>query len=132
MKRFFDSLSMLILSVILITAISFSTINAQSRIYEDIGSSSGNQNVDSKTDNTLIYVGVGLIVGFVVYQAFFVKPKADKKAEDNKDSKDKPKTLAEEFQEFQNEMPIDLHIGIQNNQYIRNQKQFVMGVSFKL
>ena len=132
MKRFFDSLSMLILSVILITAISFSSINAQSRIYEDIGSSSGNQNVDSKTDNTLIYVGVGLIVGFVVYQAFFVKPKADKKAEDNKDSKDKPKTLAEEFQEFQNEMPIDLDIGIQNNQYIRNQKQFVMGVSFKL
>ncbi len=133
MKKFLDMFSVFILSAIFISAVSFSNINAQSKIMEDIGSSSAAKNVDSKTDNTLLYVGAGLIVGFVIYQAFIAKPKADDKSKDEKDSdKKETKSLSQQLQEFQNEMPLDIHLGIQNNQYMRNQKQFVMGVSFKL
>ncbi len=131
MKKFFDTLSMFTLSAIFILAVSFSNINAQSRIMEDIGGGGTAQNVDPKSDNTLLYVAAGLVVGFVIYHALFVKPKADAKSKEEGKEEEK-KSLAQELQEFQNEVPVQLHLGINNNQYMYNQKQFVMGLSFRL
>lgn len=131
MKKFFDTLSMFTLSAIFIIAVSFSNINAQSRIMEDIGGGGTAQNVDPKSDNTLLYVAAGLVVGFVIYHALFVKPKADAKSKEEGKEEEK-KSLTQELQEFQNEVPVQLHLGINNNQYMYNQKQFVMGLSFRL
>jgi c-di-AMP phosphodiesterase-like protein len=131
MKKFFDTLSMFTLSAIFIIAVSFSNINAQSRIMEDIGGGGTAQNVDPKSDNTLLYVAAGLVVGFVIYHALFVKPKADAKSKEEGKEEEK-KSLSQELQEFQNEVPVQLHLGINNNQYMYNQKQFVMGLSFRL
>lgn len=131
MKKFFDTLSMFTLSAIFIIAVSFSNINAQSRIMEDIGGGGTAQNVDPKSDNTLLYVAAGLVVGFVIYHALFVKPKADAKSKEEGKEEEK-KSLSQELQEFQNEVPVQLHLGINNNQYMYNQKQFVMGFSFRL
>ncbi|MAT59229.1 MAG: hypothetical protein CMF23_14750 [Ignavibacteriae bacterium] len=131
MKKFFDTLSMFTLSAIFIIAVSFSNINAQSRIMEDIGGGGTAQNVDPKSDNTLLYVAAGLVVGFVIYHALFVKPKADAKSKEE-GKKEEKKSLTQELQEFQNEVPVQLHLGINNNQYMYNQKQFVMGLSFRL
>lgn len=131
MKKFFDTLSMFTLSAIFIIAVSFSNINAQSRIMEDIGGGGTAQNVDPKSDNTLLYVTAGLVVGFVIYHALFVKPKADAKSKEEGKEEEK-KSLSQELQEFQNEVPVQLHLGINNNQYMYNQKQFVMGLSFRL
>ncbi|MBZ0183095.1 MAG: hypothetical protein K8F60_11610 [Melioribacteraceae bacterium] len=131
MKKFFDTLSMFTLSAIFIIAVSFSNINAQSRIMEDIGGGGTAQNVDPKSDNTLLYVAAGLVVGFVIYHALFVKPKADSKSKEEGKEEEK-KSLTQELQEFQNEVPVQLHLGINNNQYMYNQKQFVMGLWFRL
>jgi len=131
MKKFFDTLSMLTLSTVFIFVVSFSNINAQSRIMEDIGGGGTAQNVDPKSDNTLLYVAAGLVVGFVIYHALFVKPKAEAKSKEDGKEEEK-KSLTQELQEFQNEIPVQFHLGINNNQFMQNQKQFVMGLSFRL
>lgn len=134
MKKVFDGVSMFFLALIFLIAVTFSNLNAQSRIMEDIGSSNNaTQTADNGPDYTLIYLGAGLVLGFVVYKVFIAKPDPDEKTNDKeKKSEDKPKSLAQEIQEYQSETPVNLHMGIQNNRYMGNQKQFMVGLSFKL
>ncbi|MCW9065454.1 MAG: hypothetical protein OQJ78_04095 [Ignavibacteriaceae bacterium] len=139
LKLFFQSITF---ALILSVAIFSSDVFAQSglRIFDEIGGggSSSSQSSDSNDDTALYVVGGLLIAGILVYALVIKK---DKKAdEDTTSSVNSNLKLseangfypAEELQKIKEKIPVDLFLGIRNNEAVMNDKTYLLGFRVKL
>jgi hypothetical protein len=133
------------ISLILIFSVSVlsSEVFAQNglSIFEDYGSGSGgstNQSDDSNDDTALYVVGGLVVAGILVYALVLNK---DKKApEDTTSSTNSNLKLSnvsglgynEKIQKVKEKIPVDLFMGIRNNEAIVNDKTYMFGVRVKL
>ena len=133
------------ISLILIFSVSVlsSEVFAQNglNIFEDYGSGGGSSTTqsDDSNDDTILYVVGGLVVaGILVYALVLNK---DKKAPgDTTSSTNSNLKLSnvsglgynEEIQKIKDKIPVDLFMGIRNNEAIVNDKTYMFGVRVKL
>lgn len=136
------SLQTITFALILSVAIFSSDVFAQSglRIFDEIGGggSSSSQSSDSNDDTALYVVGGLLIAGILVYALVIKKDK--KTGEDTTASVNSNLRLAEangfnpaeELQKIKERIPVDLFLGIKNNEAVRNDKTYLLGLRVKL
>ena len=132
-----------IIAIILTLSISFlqpgTFAQSNLRIYEDGGGGNGTTQTDDSNSNTAIYVVGGLLVaGIIVYALFFKK---DKKAETDTTASLHSNLIysdasgfnsAEELQKVKDKIPVDLFLGIKNNEAVMNDKTYMFGLRVKL
>ena len=136
------SLQTISFALILSVAIFSSDVFAQSglKIFEDIGGgSSGTTQSDDSNDDTALYVVGGLIIAGILVYALVIKK--DKKTEEDTTasvnsnlilSESQDFNSTEEIQEIKDEIPVDLFMGIRNNEAVRNDKTYLLGLRVKL
>jgi len=103
------------------------------------GGESGTTQTDNSNDNTAIYVVGGLLVaGIIVYALFFKK---DKKADTDTTAALNSNLIysdangfnsAEELQKVKDKIPVDLFLGIKNNDAVMNDKTYMLGLRVNL
>lgn len=137
-------LSIQTISLVLILSLTIfsSEIFAQNglRIFDDIGGGSSNTTQsDNSNDDTALYVVGGLLIAGILVYALVIKK--DKKApDDTTASLNSNQILANsnefnseiEIQKVKEKIPIDLFMGIKNNEAIRNDKTYLLGLRVKL
>jgi LPXTG-motif cell wall-anchored protein len=140
-KALFKS-SFYCLTFILILALaSPSEIFAQNglRIYDDIGGGSNNTEPTTNDDNTFIYVAGGLLIAGIIAYALFVK-KDNKPAEtDTTASVDSRLIYSDsnllspddELMKAKEKIPVDLFLGVKNNEALTNDKTYLVGLRVK-
>lgn len=139
-KHTFRTVSFLL---ILSIAIFSSEIFAQNelRIYDVPGGSGGSSNQsDNSNDDTFLYVMGGLVIAGILVYALVIKK--DKKApEDSTKSTESKLRLSklnqsistdQELQKVKEKMPVDLFMGIRNNEAVMNDKTYLFGLRVKL
>lgn len=113
------------------------------RIEDKIGRSGTNTTqVDSKNDNTFLYIAAGaIVVGLIVWKVFLdkkeSKTKDEIKTDSTKTSLDKSfyKNLSEQelqLQKIQNQIPFEIYLGLQNNEQSIPGKNLSLELKFKL
>jgi len=138
-------LSLQTISFILILSITSlsSEVFAQSglRINDQIGGSGSNTTqTDNSNDDTFLYVMGGLVIAGILVYALVIKK--DKKApEDSTKSTDSKLRVSKldkfsspelELQKVKEKIPIDLFMGIKNNEAVINDKTYLLGLRVKL
>ena len=129
----------LILSVLFLPIESFAQSNL--RIFEDPGGSgSSTTQTEDSNDNTAIYVIGGLVIGGILLYALVLRP--DKNAETDTTASLNSNliysevngfdTTNEELQKVKDSIPIDLFLGIKNNEAVMNDKTYLLGLRVKL
>lgn len=128
----------LILSVLFLPIESFAQSNL--RIFEDPGGGgSGTTQTEESNDNTAIYVLGGLVIGGILLYALVLKP--DKKAETDTTASLNSNLIysetnhfdsAEELQKVKDKIPVDIFLGIRNNEALMNDKTYLLGLRVKL
>jgi len=133
-----------IIAIILTISISFlqpgTFAQSNLRIYEEPGGGgNGTTQTDDSNSNTAIYVVGGLLVaGIIVYALFFKK---DKKAETDTTASLHSNLIysdasgfnsAEELQKVKDKIPVDLFLGIKDNEAVMNDKTYMFGLRVKL
>ena len=103
------------------------------------GGGNGTTQTDDSNSNTAIYVVGGLLVaGIIVYALFFKK---DKKAETDTTASLHSNLIysdatgfnsAEELQKVKDKIPVDLFLGIKDNEAVMNDKTYMFGLRVKL
>lgn len=143
MQSFFKlSFQTISFALILSVAIFSSDVFAQSglKIFEDIGGgSSGTTQSDDSNDDTALYVVGGLIIAGILVYALVIK-KDKKSEEDTTASVNANMILSEsnnfnstgEIQKIKDKIPVDLFMGIRNNEAVRNDKTYLLGLRVKL
>jgi hypothetical protein len=140
----FIKLSIQTISLVLILSITIfsSEIFAQNglRIFDDIGGGSSNTTQsDNSNDDTALYVVGGLLIAGILVYALVIKK--DKKAPDDTTASLNSNQILVNSNEFNSEIeiqkvkekiPIDLFMGIKNNEAIRNDKTYLLGLRVKL
>lgn len=128
--------------MILSIAIFSSDTFAQSglRIFDEIGGGGGNTSQsDNSNDDTALYVVGGLVVAGILVYALVIKK--DKKTEvDTTASVNSNLILSEvnefnaavEVQKVKDKIPVDLFMGIRNNEAVRSDKTYLLGLRVKL
>ena len=136
------SLQTISFALILSVAIFSSDVFAQSglKIFEDIGGgSSGTTQSDDSNDDTALYVVGGLIIAGILVYALVIKK--DKKTEEDTTaslnsnlilSESHDFNSTEEIQKIKDKIPVDLFMGIRNNEAVRNDKTYLLGLRVKL
>ena len=130
---------LLILSITIIS----SEVFAQNglRIYDVPGGSGGNTSQsDNSNDDTFLYVMGGLVIAGILVYALVIKK--DKKApEDSTKSTESKLRISElnqsisreqELQKVKDKIPVDLFMGIRNNEAVMNDKTYLLGLRVKL
>ena len=140
----FNKTSFSIVAIILIFSVLFLPIEsfAQSnlRIFEDPGGGgSGTTQTEESNDNTAIYVLGGLVIGGILLYALVLKP--DKKAETDTTASLNSNLIyseanhfdsVEELQKVKDKIPVDIFLGIRNNEALMNDKTYLLGLRVKL
>ena len=136
--------SLHIISLILIISIAIFSSESFAQnglsVFDQIGGSGSNTTQsDDSNDDTFLYVAGGLIIaGILVYALVIHK---DKKTEDTTSSKSSNQILPEmtndqaanlELQKVKDKIPVDLFIGMKNNQAVMNDKTYLFGLRVKL
>ena len=136
------SLQTISFALILSVAIFSSDVFAQSglRIFDEIGGgSSGTTQSDDSNDDTALYVVGGLIIAGILVYALVIKK--DKKTEEDTTasvnsnlilSESRDFNSTEEIQKIKDKIPVDLFMGIRNNEAVRNDKTYLLGLRVKL
>ena len=127
----------LFLSVLFLPIESFAQSNL--RIFEDPGGGgSGTTQTEESNDNTAIYVLGGLVIGGILLYALVLKP--DKKAETDTTASLNSNLIyseanhfdsVEELQKVKDKIPVDIFLGIRNNEALMNDKTYLLGLSVK-
>jgi len=111
------------------------------RIFEDYGTggSGSTSQSDNGNDDTALYVVGGLVVaGILVYALVFKK---DKNVEEDTTASIKSNLIlsetsdfnsAVELQKVKDKIPVDLFLGIRNNEAVRTDKTYLLGLRVKL
>lgn len=104
------------------------------------GGGGGTTQTEESNDNTAIYVIGGLVIGGILLYALVLKP--DKKVETDTTASlnfnliySEVKgfdTTNEELQKVKDSIPIDLFLGIKNNEAVMNDKTYLLGLRVKL
>ena len=132
------------ITIVLIVSISIlsSELYAQNslRIFDVPGGSGGNTTQsDDSNDDTFLYVAGGLLIAGILVYALVIKK--DKKTEvDTTASLNSNLILseandfnsAEEVQKIKDKIPVDLFLGIRNNEALMNDKTYLLGFRVKL
>jgi len=126
------------ISILTLQSESFAQSNL--RIFEEPGGGgSGTTQTDEGTDNSTIYIVGGLVIaGILVYALFLKKDKktdADTTASLNSSliySEVNGFDSAEELQKVKDKIPVDLFLGIKNNEAVMNDKTYLLGLRVKL
>ena len=141
----FTKLSFRIISFFLILSITTvsSEIFAQNglRIYDVPGGSGGSSSQsESSNDDTFLYVAGGLIIAGILVYALVIKK--DKKApEDSTKSTESKLRISEldsfnspeqELQKVRDKIPVDVFMGMRNNEAVMNDKTYLLGLRIKL
>lgn len=134
-----------IISFILILSITSvsSEVLAQNglRTFDVPGGSGGSSTQsDNSNDDTFLYVAGGLIIAGILVYALVIK-KDKKTPEDTTTTKDSKLRISEfdsfdspeqELQKVKDKIPVDLFLGMKNNEAILNDKTYILGLRFKL
>jgi hypothetical protein len=138
-------LSLQTISFILIFSItSFSSdVFAQNglRINDQIGGSGNNTTqTDGNNDDTFLYIMGGLVIAGILVYALAINK--DKKApEDSTKSTESKLRVSEldnfsspelELQKVKEKIPVDLFMGIRNNESVMNDKTYLLGLRVKI
>jgi hypothetical protein len=140
----FLKISFQTITLLLIISISIlsSEIYAQNslRIFDvPGGSGSSTTQSDESNDDTALYVVGGLLIAGILVYALVIKK--DKKTDtDTTASVNSNLRLAEangfnpaeELQKVKDKIPVDLFLGIRNNEAVRNDKTYLLGLRVKL
>jgi len=130
------------LTIILILAIaSPSEIFSQNglRIHDDIGGGTNNTAPTTNDDNTFIYVAGGLLIAGILAYALFIK-KDNKPAETDTTASVNSKLIYSdndlvspdrELMKAKEKIPVDLFLGVKNNETLRNDKTYLFGLRVK-
>ena len=128
----------LILSIFFLPTESFSQNNL--RIFEDPGGSgNGTTQTETSNDNTAMYVVGGLVIAGILVYALVIKK--DKKTDIDTTASLNSNLIysevngfdsAEELQKVKEKIPVDLFLGIRNNEAIMNDKTYTLGLRVKL
>jgi hypothetical protein len=109
------------------------------RIFDEIGGGGSTaQNEDSNDNSTIYIVGGLLIAGILVYALVLKK---DKKVDTDTTASLNSKLIyseangfdsAEELQRVKDKIPVDLFLGVRNNEAVMNDKTYLLGLRVKL
>lgn len=129
-------------SLILSVAIFSSDVFAQSglRINDEIGGGGGSTTqTDEGNDDTMLYVMGGLLIAGILVYALVIKKdkKTDVDTTGSTESKLKLSELnnfnsVDELQTIKEKIPVDLFIGIRNNEAVMNDKTYQLGLRVKI
>lgn len=111
------------------------------RVFDEIGGGGGSTTTqsDDGNDDTALYVVGGLVVAGILVYALVINK--DKKApEDSAETKESNLRLYEvnslayeqEIQKLKDKIPVDLIMGVRNNQAVLNDKTYLFGLRVKL
>lgn len=111
------------------------------RVFDEIGGGGGSTTTqsDDGNDDTALYVVGGLVVAGILVYALIINK--DKKApEDSAKTKESNLRLYEvnslayeqEIQKVKDKIPVDLIMGVRNNQAVLNDKTYLFGLRVKL
>ena len=109
------------------------------RIYEEYGNGSSSTQSDDSNDDTFLYVAGGLIIAGILVYALVINK--DKKTEDTTASKSSNLNLLEinnrqladlQLQKVKENIPVDVFMGIKNNEAVMNDKTYLLGLRIKL
>lgn len=111
------------------------------RVFDEIGGGGGSTTTqsDDGNDDTALYVVGGLVVAGILVYALVINK--DKKApEDSAKTKESNLRLYEvnslayeqEIQKVKDKIPVDLIMGVRNNQAVLNDKTYLFGLRVKL
>ena len=132
------------ITIVLIVSISIlsSELYAQNslRIFDVPGGSGGSTTQsDDSNDDTFLYVAGGLIIAGILVYALVIKK--DNKAKEDTTASLKSNLIlseandsnsAEEVQKIKDKIPVDLFLGIRNNEAVMNDKTYLLGFRVKL
>jgi len=129
--------TILVLTVTIFSSETFAQSNL--RIFDvPGGSGSGTTQTDDSNDNSTIYIVGGLVIaGILAYALFFKEKKAET---DTTASLSSPSIYSnisefdsaeEEFQKVKEKIPIDIFMGIKNDEAVLNNKMYQLGVRVK-
>jgi hypothetical protein len=132
------------ITIVLIISISIlsSELYAQNslRIFDVPGGSGGSTTQsDDSNDDTFLYVAGGLIIAGILVYALVIKK--DKKTEEDTTASLKSNLILseandfnspEEVQKIKDIIPVDLFLGIRNNEAVMNDKTYLLGFRVKL
>jgi len=138
-------LSLQTISFILILSITSlsSEVFAQSglRINDQIGGSGNNSTEsDDSNDDTFLYVMGGIVIAGILVYALAIK-KDTKAPEDSTKSTESKLRVSEldnfsspelELQKVKEKIPVDLFMGIRNNEAVMNDKTYLLGLRVKI
>lgn len=130
----------IILMISIVTLQSEGLAQSNLKIFDEIGSGGGGttQTEDSNDNSTIYIVGGLLIAGILVYALVLKKDKkvdTDTTASLNSNliySEVKDFDSAEELQKVKDKIPVDLFLGIRNNEAVMNDKTYLLGLRVKL
>lgn len=132
-----------IISFILITALF--TLRSESlaqnglRIFDVPGGGSGSTQTQDSNDNTTIYVVGGLVIaGILAYALLFKEKKKDADTTASLNSNLiysevlNPDNAEENIHHVKDKMPVDIFLGIRNNEAVLNDRIYQVGLRVKL
>ena len=109
-------------------------------VFDQIGGSGSNTTQsDESNDDTFLYVAGGLLIAGILVYALVINK--DKKTEDTTASKSSnlilpgmtnPQSANLDLQKVKDKIPVDLFMGIKNNQAVMNDKTYLLGLRVKL
>ncbi len=129
----------LVLSISILSTETFAQNNL--KIFDVPGGSGGSSSqTDEGSDNTAIYVIGGLVIaGLLAYALVFKK---DKKSESDTTASlnsnqlysgvNSHNSVGEDIQKVKDEMPLDIFLGIKNNEALLNERTYQLGLRIKL
>jgi len=129
-----------VLMVSILTLQSESFAQSNLRIFEEPGGGgSGTTQTEESTDNSTIYIVGGLLIAGILVYALVLKK--DKKVDTDTTaslisnliySEANGFNSVEELQKVKDKIPVDLFLGIRNNEAVMNDKTYLLGLRVKL
>ncbi|HEY6626845.1 MAG TPA: hypothetical protein VIZ21_07810 [Ignavibacteriaceae bacterium] len=129
-----------VLMVSIFTLQSESFAQSNLRIFEEPGGGgSGTTQTEESNDNSTIYIVGGLLIAGILVYALVLKK--DKKVDTDTTASLNSNLIyseangfdsAEELQKVKDKIPVDLFLGIRNNEAVMNDKTYLLGLRVKL